>query len=75
MTQGGNALSRNPNVCASCSSMMDGMGDSDPMEQLAATAEMPQDPPLNAHEPFTDWVPEEAVSASVSASTGGKKRR
>ena len=25
MTEAGNALSRNPNVCASCSSMTDGM--------------------------------------------------
>ena len=28
MAQAGNALSRNPNICASCSSMADGMSDS-----------------------------------------------
>jgi hypothetical protein len=28
MAEGGNKLSRNPNVCASCSSMLDGMNDS-----------------------------------------------
>lgn len=27
MAEGGNKLSRNPNVCASCSSMLDGMDD------------------------------------------------
>jgi hypothetical protein len=28
MSQKGNALSRNPNMCASCSSLLDGMEDS-----------------------------------------------
>lgn len=28
MPEGGNDLSRNPNICASCSSMADGMDDS-----------------------------------------------
>ena len=28
MSLGGNALSRNPNICASCSSMADGMAES-----------------------------------------------
>ena len=32
MAVGGNALSRNPNVCASCSSIIDGMEDA---EQVA----------------------------------------
>jgi hypothetical protein len=34
MSEGTNALSRNPNVCASCSSLADGMGGSNlpPME-------------------------------------------
>jgi hypothetical protein len=30
MAEHGNALSRNPNLCASCSSLNDGMGDSGP---------------------------------------------
>ena len=70
MAQGGNTLSRNPNVCASCSSMMDGMGDSDPMEQLSATEEVP-------HEPLKDWTPEEKeiVSGSVATSGSGRKQR
>ena len=29
MSERGNALSRNPNMCASCSSMADGMADED----------------------------------------------
>ena len=32
MTERGNVLSRNPNVCASCSSMADGMDESSPTE-------------------------------------------
>jgi hypothetical protein len=41
MPKGGNALSRNPNVCASCSSLVDGMGDSDPVKELAEPEELP----------------------------------
>ncbi len=41
MPKGGNALSRNPNVCASCSSMVDGMGDSNPVEELSPSIEPP----------------------------------
>jgi hypothetical protein len=36
MPKGGNTLSRNPNICASCSSLSDGMGDTDPMEELSS---------------------------------------
>jgi hypothetical protein len=54
--------------------MMDGMGDSDPMEQLSATEELPQEHSLSAHEPFKDWVPDAAVAGS-GASRGVKKRR
>jgi hypothetical protein len=32
MPEEGNALSRNPNICASCSSMADGMDDATPCE-------------------------------------------
>lgn len=39
MSDRGNLLSRNPNVCASCSSMIDGMGNSDPGKELTATTE------------------------------------
>ena len=70
MPQGGNALSRNPNVCASCSSMMDGMGDSNPLEALAAAEELPQDKLLSSHEPFQGWVPEDVVGSGEI-----KKRR
>jgi hypothetical protein len=33
MTVGGNVLSRNPNICASCSSIMDGMDESEEDEK------------------------------------------
>ena len=33
MAKNGNALSRNPNMCASCSSMADGMDDSNMPQQ------------------------------------------
>ena len=45
MPKGGNALSRNPNVCASCSSMVDGMGDSNPVAELSSAIETP--PPVD----------------------------
>ena len=32
MVEGANKLSRNPNVCASCSSLLDGMDDDGPIE-------------------------------------------
>lgn len=32
MAEGANKLSRNPNVCASCSSLLDGMDDDGPIE-------------------------------------------
>src|ERR1035438_6258647 len=38
MPEEGNARSRNPNVCASCSSMADGMEDSTPCENASPTA-------------------------------------
>jgi hypothetical protein len=41
MAERGNALSRNPNICASCSSLLDGMGDSNPAEELSSTV-LPQ---------------------------------
>jgi hypothetical protein len=34
MAVGGNALSRNPNLCASCSSILDGMDDVETVEPL-----------------------------------------
>jgi hypothetical protein len=39
MSQRGNSLSRNPNVCASCSSLLDGMDDADPGKVLASAVE------------------------------------
>ena len=36
MSANGNELSRNPNVCASCSSLVDGMDDLNP-DQVAST--------------------------------------
>lgn len=35
MSEKGNALSRNPNICASCSSMADGMGESSMPERAS----------------------------------------
>jgi|SRR5215831_14120035 len=48
MTVGGNVLSRNPNICASCSSIMDGMdeseeGEKSTDEQLGLRAEESQE--------------------------------
>src|ERR1035437_519512 len=38
MGEAGNALSLNPNVCASCASMADGVGESNPTERAHLTA-------------------------------------
>jgi hypothetical protein len=37
----GNALSRNPNLCASCSSLTDGMSEADTLESLRPEEEQP----------------------------------
>jgi len=37
----GNAFSRNPNMCASCSSLADGMDDSDALESPGPELERP----------------------------------
>jgi hypothetical protein len=37
----GNILSRNPNLCASCSSLADGMGEADTRQSLRPEAEQP----------------------------------
>ena len=43
MTEAGNALSRNPNICASCSSMADGMYEENlPPAAIEAQIESPQ---------------------------------
>ena len=39
MLEHGNALSRNPNICACCSSLADGMGESDLAEEVEAGSE------------------------------------
>jgi hypothetical protein len=65
----GNALSRNPNVCASCSSLADGMEDSNvcpaggptPTQQLRAeVAGAREEPEVNGLEPATHLVSHEA---------------
>jgi hypothetical protein len=42
MSPEGNALSRNPNMCASCSSMSDGMGERVRAEATPAAAKLPK---------------------------------
>ena len=57
--------------------MMDGMGDSDPVQALSAAEDLPQKKTLSSSGPFEDWVPEEVTAGSDtgSPSSGGKKRR
>ena len=43
ITEKGNALSRNPNMCASCSSLADGMEDSDMPDSPRPEQERPLD--------------------------------
>jgi hypothetical protein len=56
MVEHGNALSRNPNVCASCSSLADGMEDSalpsmGAAARVASAQEMPVLDGVPAHDP------------------------
>jgi hypothetical protein len=44
MAVGGNALSRNPNICASCSSILDGMNDLEPNEFERPVENLPEKP-------------------------------
>jgi hypothetical protein len=54
MALGGNALSRNPNICASCSSILDGMEESEhadlqkPTDEQSASVEHAQETPKAA---------------------------
>jgi hypothetical protein len=62
MPEKGNALSRNPNICASCSSMADGMEESTMPERANRapdTTEAVADDPLQDHaaEPATHHFP------------------
>ena len=57
MPELGNALSRNPNLCASCSSMADGMGNSDRSDLPEATAPAePQPPPAHSAPELAELV-------------------
>lgn len=41
ISEKGSALSRNPNMCASCSSLADGMGEADEQQPLSPQVEQP----------------------------------
>lgn len=57
MSEKGNALSRNPNVCASCSSLADGMEESRPSE----TKDL---------EPAKVWLIEDLATPAGTAENG-----
>ena len=50
MPEKGNALSRNPNICASCSSMADGMEESSVPETSSPAAETTEAAPQDRFE-------------------------
>src|SRR5512139_1830500 len=60
----GNALSRNPNLCASCSSLADGMDDSADPNSVARSVPVPQPSPAAAQSDPVQTAPP-AVSAAV----------
>ena len=62
MPEQGNALSRNPNICASCSSMADGMEESNLPESVppkpdVATAPAEDQPQRETPAAFQHYVP------------------
>jgi len=71
MAESGHALSRNPNVCASCSSMLDGMEEIGAEPLPAPTTD--RSPPLEAPPP-REFQPDEEIivdwcSGQVSRTT------
>jgi hypothetical protein len=58
MPEKGNALSRNPNICASCSSMADGMEESSLPENPSLA---PQRPEAVASHPSEENAPEGTI--------------
>ncbi len=70
MARGGNELSRNPNMCASCSSMADGMDDVS-LPQSDGPAALEGVSPTNAQ---TASVPSDATLADCLSSTGAQRR-
>jgi hypothetical protein len=64
IAQGSNKLSRNPNICASCSSMADGAADTPcgELERLHSQESAPQPPEAAPDEKVLEWDPKsEAV--------------
>jgi len=59
LPDGGNVLSRNPNICASCSSMADGMGEANAPELAGGESEH-----------ATSAKPEEGTVTEVEAGPG-----
>jgi hypothetical protein len=55
MIEHGNALSRNPNICASCSSLVDGILDADPAALREAAGEERRAAP-NTRDPIESWL-------------------
>jgi hypothetical protein len=69
MTERGNALSRNPNICASCSSLADGMEESSlpalPETGSALSIQPPSPPrvvPAPAEVVVLEWIPQDEAA-------------
>ena len=58
MSEKGNALSRNPNICASCSSMADGMDEAGVPENSSPASERTEAAP---RERFEEKAPERTI--------------
>jgi hypothetical protein len=63
----GRALSRNPNLCASCSSLLDGIEETPPLVEEAGGQPLRQGEQLASGGALAEWV-------SGGATAGGKKR-
>ena len=63
------ALSRNPNICASCLSMVDGMGDANPVVELSATDEARQP----KKHPESEATSEATRNKMISSEAGDQK--
>ncbi|HWX20803.1 MAG TPA: hypothetical protein VN578_12970 [Candidatus Binatia bacterium] len=78
MSERGNALSRNPNVCASCSSLADGMDD--PVPEPIAPEVLPKatgasDPePPHTDEVIVEWTAEKPRKEPLPEKAGADPR-
>ena len=65
ISESSKSLSRNPNMCASCLSMVDGMGDANPAEELLSADEARQAEKHLKHDVTSEATPDEVIASKA----------